>query len=119
MIAPGAYLNPPTWIEHSCDWAATGIDVLDLPLQPPEASNVMRASFAQDERAEAVVALLDAIAGLLIGRVRPTAVVPDSAELMGESDPKPSARHQESMSNRRSLRPYSMSQMVARSDISL
>ena len=22
MIARGAYLNPPTWIEHGCDWAA-------------------------------------------------------------------------------------------------
>jgi hypothetical protein len=77
QFAPGLL----AWIEHLCDWEQNRRQGLDPSLQPPEvvmernedadcinAAMVMRDSFAQDDRAEAVTALLDAIVGVLTGR---------------------------------------------------
>ena len=71
------------WIEHVCDWELNRRQGLDLPLHPPEAAiepsedgdsvgaaMVMRESFAQDDRTDAVTALLDATVGLLTGGKR-------------------------------------------------
>lgn len=74
------------WVEHVCDWELNRRGGLDFPLQPPEAAIppeedavsidaavIIRAQFAQDDRAEAraVVVLFDAIVGLLKGAGQP------------------------------------------------
>jgi hypothetical protein len=79
QFAPGLL----AWIEHLCDWEQNRRRGLDFRLQPPDAAidpsetadsigaaTVMRESFAQDDRAEAVTALFDSIVSLLSGGER-------------------------------------------------
>ncbi len=78
QIAPGLL----AWIEHVCDWELNRRGGLDFPLQPPDvaidpsedavsiaAAVIIRAQFAQDDKAEAgaVAVLFDAIIGVLSG----------------------------------------------------
>ena len=79
QFAPGFL----AWVEHVCDWEQRRREGLDFPLQPPDAAidpseaavsigaaTVMRESFAQNDRTEAVAALLDSILGVLTGGER-------------------------------------------------
>ena len=81
QIAPGLL----AWVEHVCDWELNRRSGLDFPLQPPDAAIdlsedavsiaaavIIRAQFAQDDRAEArgVVVLFDAMIGVLSGGKR-------------------------------------------------
>ena len=81
MLARGACLDLPTWIEHTRDRERNRHDGLDFTPQPPEAvikpsedaaaiggALRLRASLAADRLA--VIALLDAIVALLIGKER-------------------------------------------------
>lgn len=78
QTAPGLL----AWIESACDWELNRRQGLDYPLQPPDAAippeedgvsidaaTHLRAQFARDEtsKAPAMVAVLDAVFGLLPG----------------------------------------------------
>ena len=78
QIAPGLL----AWIEHAADWEQHRRTGTDFPFQPPaaaippeegavsiDATVIIRAQFAQDERPEsrAVVALFDTILTLITG----------------------------------------------------
>jgi hypothetical protein len=78
QVAPGLL----AWLEGAADWEQNRRRGLDFPLLPPEAAippeedaisittaGMLRATFAQDDRAEAqgAAALLDAVAGSLSG----------------------------------------------------
>jgi len=77
QTAPGLL----AWIDGACDWELNRRRGFDYPLLPPEAAippeedavsidsaMAMRATFAADDRAPALLALFDALAELLTGR---------------------------------------------------
>lgn len=81
QVAPGLL----AWVEHACDWEQHRRRGHDFPLQPPDAAIdpsedavsiaaavIIRAQFAQDDRAEArgVAVLFDAMIGVLSGGER-------------------------------------------------